>query len=428
MVDISTHQIIDMISSREYESVCKWLKTYPNLHVVSRDGSVTYNNAIADSHPDAVQISDRFHLLKNLTSYGTEYLKKKLKPQILIQAVNKEASNEGTGTIKQADENRKLTLKEKYERIEQLLAAGKCKTAICRSINMDVRAYDKLMTMTPEERNSSFQTKLMTEHEEKVKQKMERVNEVRELKRIGCSNREISRRTGLNTSTIRRYLDENFNPVHASYGKKKNGKLTPYIKEIDECLEKGIMGSTIEKKIRGMGYDGSSSTVRHYITDWKRRRKLYYDRSREGGRKTETIERKNVFKLLYYPIETVKTISQEQFERICNEYPCFEKIHNIIWEFKGILTGKNDDALDKWMEKAKKLGIPEIDSFICGLERDLDAVRNAIKYEYNNGLAEGNINKLKVIKRIMYGRCSFETLRTKTLRLEKEYVKNIVYR
>ncbi|WP_267889036.1 MULTISPECIES: transposase [Thermoanaerobacterium] len=110
---------------------------------------------------------------------------------------------------------------------------------------------------------------------------------------------------------------------------------------------------------------------------------------------------------------------REQFERICNEYPCFGKIHNIIWEFKGILTGKNVDALDKWMEKAKKLGIPEIDSFICGLERDLDAVRNAIKYEYSNGLAEGSINKLKVIKRVMYGRSSFETLRIKTLRLEK---------
>ena len=408
-----------MINSRDYETVCKWLKTYPNLHVVSRDGSVTYNNAIADAHPGALQISDRFHLLKNLTSYGKEYLKKKLKPQILIQAVSQETSNEGTGTIKQADENRKLTLKEKYKRIEQLLAAGKCKTAICQSINMDIRAYDRLMSMTPEERESSFQTKMMTVHEEKVKQKMERVNEVRELKKIGCSNHEISRRTGLNRSTIRRYLDENFNPVHASYGKKKNGKLTPYIKEIDECLEKGIMGSEIEKKIRGMGYDGSSSTVRQYITDWKRCRKLYYDRSREGGRKTETIERKNIFKLLYHPIENVKSISREQFERICNEYPCFEKIHSIIWEFKGLLTGKNVDALDKWMEKAKKLGIPEIDSFICGLERDLDAVRNAIKYEYSNGLVEGSINKLKVIKRVMYGRCSFETLRTKTLRLEK---------
>jgi len=159
--------------------------------------------------------------------------------------------------------------------------------------------------------------------------------------------------------------------------------------------------------------------VRHYITDWKRRRKFYYDKSKEAGIKTETIERKNIFKLLYHTIETVKSISQEQFERVCQEYPCFEKIHSAIWEFKEILNGKNVDALDKWIGKAKNLDIPEIDSFICGLERDLDAVRNAIKYEYSNGLIEGCINKMKVIKRIMYGRSSFETLRTKTLRLEK---------
>ncbi|WP_434630827.1 hypothetical protein PQ689_09895 [Thermoanaerobacterium thermosaccharolyticum] len=144
--------------------------------------------------------------------------------------------------------------------MEQLLAAGKCKTAICQSINMDMRAYDRLMSMTPEERESSFQTKMMTVHEEKVKQKMERVNEVRELKKIGCSNHEISRRTGLNRSTIRRYLDENFNPVHASYGKKKNGKLIPYIKEIDECFAKGVMGSDIEKR-----YVGWDMMVHHQL-------------------------------------------------------------------------------------------------------------------------------------------------------------------
>jgi len=407
-----------MIDSRDYETVCTWLKTYPNLHVISRDGSITYNNAITDAHPGALQISDRFHLLKNLTSYGKDYLKKKLKPQILIKA-SLGTSNKETKTINQANENRKLTLKEKCEKIEQLLSAGKCKTSICRSINMDIRVYDKLIAMTPEERESLFKTKVITEHEEKVKRKKERVNEVRELKRIGCSNREISKRTGLSRSTIQKYLDENFNPIHASYGEKKNGKLTPYIKDIDKLLEKGIMGSEIEKKIRVMGYNGSSSTVRHYITDWKRIKKFYYDNSKEDGIRTERLERKNIFKLLYHPLETVKSISQEQFEKVCQEYPCFRKIHSTIWEFKDILAGKNVDVLDKWIEKAKKLDIPEIDSFIYGLKRDWDAVRNAIKYEYSNGLVEGSINKLKVIKRIMYGRCSFDTLRTKTLRLEK---------
>jgi len=77
---------------------------------------------------------------------------------------------------------------------------------------------------------------------------MERVNEVRELKGIGLSNREISRRTGLNRKTVSRYLDENFNPVHAAYGKKRNGKLTPYIKAIDDTLRKGLWVHILRKR------------------------------------------------------------------------------------------------------------------------------------------------------------------------------------
>jgi len=64
----------------------------------------------------------------------------------------------------------------------------------------------------------------------------------------------------------------------------------------------------------------------------------------------------------------------------------------------------------------------EINSFINVIERDMEAVRNAIKYEYSNGLVEGYINKLKVIKRIMYGRCSFETLKTKILGSKNEVI------
>jgi transposase len=159
--------------------------------------------------------------------------------------------------------------------------------------------------------------------------------------------------------------------------------------------------------------------MRHYITDWKRRRKFYYDNSQGKSVKTVTVERKDIFKLLYHPIEKVKAVSQEFFERICSENPCFRKIHNIIWEFKKILIDKDVNGLKKWADKTQDLQIPEINSFVNGLNRDFDAVRNSIKYEYNNGLAEGSVNKLKVIKRIMYGRCNFENLRIRTLQLGK---------
>lgn len=105
MVDIKTHRIIDMINSREYETVRDWLKTYPNIKIVSRDGSITYRNAISAALPDAIQVSDRFHLLKNLTSYATDYLKKELKPhmQITLQEIDSSIDNIGIHGLKRIE-------------------------------------------------------------------------------------------------------------------------------------------------------------------------------------------------------------------------------------------------------------------------------------------------------------------------------------
>ena len=83
-----------------------------------------------------------------------------------------------------------------------------------------------------------------------------------------------------------------------------------------------------------------------------------------------------------------------------------------------MLKSKNVEKVEEWIENASNLKIRKIDKFVNGLKRDIQAVRNAIIYEYNNGLAESSVNKLKVIKRIMYGRNKFEMLRQKVLLLE----------
>lgn len=70
---------------------------------------------------------------------------------------------------------------------------------------------------------------------------------------------------------------------------------------------------------------------------------------------------------------------------------------------------------DSWMETAAELKIDELDRYINGLQNDLKAVKNAIIYPYNNGLAEGSVNKIRLTKRIMYGRNSFALLKAKLL-------------
>ncbi|RDA73866.1 transposase, partial [Hafnia paralvei] len=109
MIDINTHAIVDMLESREQAEVIRWLKSYPNIKIVSRDGSITYHNSISEAYPEAIQISDRFHLFKNLTDYAIEYLKKHLKKvvEIIIETNDKEVTT--TTEISKSNENKKLT-------------------------------------------------------------------------------------------------------------------------------------------------------------------------------------------------------------------------------------------------------------------------------------------------------------------------------
>ena len=78
-------------------------------------------------------------------------------------------------------------------------------------------------------------------------------------------------------------------------------------------------------------------------------------------------------------------------------------------------TPKKTDKLDTWLKKAKQLDVIELNSFINLIESDIEAVKNAIIYNFSDGLTEGFNNKTKVIKRQMYGRCNFDLLRLKIL-------------
>ncbi|MFD2117171.1 transposase [Paenibacillus yanchengensis] len=115
----------------------------------------------------------------------------------------------------------------------------------------------------------------------------------------------------------------------------------------------------------------------------------------------------------------MKKLTESQLHRILSSSPAFAKIYQLVLRFKDVLKGADANQLDSWMEEAKQLGISEINSFIHGINRDIDAIKNAVTYSYSNGLAEGSVNKIKVIKRIMYGRCHFATLRLKVLLLER---------
>jgi len=371
MVDIPSRRVIDIIETRDQDKVKEWLETFPALRYVSRDGSLGYKSAITRANESITQISDRFHLLKGMTDAAKKHITGYFKANIGIPVSHSH--------------------------------------------------YNGTETAFYWKKDTGYVDSPTSKHITNTERKMELVKKVKELKEDGFSAVNIAQLVGISETTTRTYLKPDFNPVSSGYNTTRSAKIKRYADDIKSLLSKGSTFKQIEDIIRKKGYEGASSTIRMFAT---RERKLLKEAGANIHSKIEKIERKWLVSLLYKPIDKVKEISQEQFDKIINENPIIGEIFRITKSFKETLFSKKKSNLDKWIKDAQKLEIDEINSFIGGISRDIEAVKNAIKYDYSNGLAEGSVNKLKVIKRIMYGRCSFDLLRSKLLCLEHKRLFN----
>jgi len=358
---METGRIVDMLESRESEEVAEWLKSFPNIKVVSRDGSPMYAKAIRTAHPNALQISDRFHIIKGLTDAARQFISGFLPQRITVPSDNTVSSY----WLKQQRNETDLP--------------------------------ERIHNATTKKREAS-------------------VKRVRELAAQGFNQTQIREMTGHVSTTIKKYLNPEFMPERKEYGINYPSKLKPYCSKIDELIGFHKTFREIRDTIREMGYCGAESTIRMYATRKRRHNQVFM---KEYNSNTEVIERKFILKLLYNPIENINGIAQEQLDKVIELNPQLLTIYGLVSDFKTLVSAHNVDELDVWIETAKSIESPDIESFVNGLRRDIHAVKNAIIYDYSNGLAEGSINKIKRIKHIMYGRACFLTLRTKTLMYER---------
>lgn len=318
--------------------------------------------------------------------------------------------NNGVKTSNNNIDNRKST---RIKEAQHLNSLGLTEREISLQLKMDIRTVKKYLNLDTDKLSKDAPQK---NHEEVVSKKEKNINMVQNLKEQGYGIRHITRVTGLSRQTIRRYLTPNISAIHGSYGVSRNCALEPFHSIVDELIIRGQTFKKVEEHIRSKGYSGSASAIRMYAT---KKRRLIQQLIESDMDKYDLVDRRYLIKLLYKPIDKIKDLSVELLNRIISEYPILSDIYNILSSFKEVLFSKMANKLDTWIDSAKFLNISEINSFIKVIENDIDGVKNSIIYEYSNGLAEGNVNKIKVIKRIMYGRCKFETLRRRVLSLEK---------
>ena len=290
--------------------------------------------------PNAKQIVDRFHILKNLTDDLCNYLKRTVSDRIKL--------------YKQDDFNTKEVLTK--------------------------RQQDKIDT---------------------ANRKWELIKEAKQLYQNKHTKTFIAKKLGITRVTLNIYLSLNEPPV-----KDNNCILDNYLPLIKQCIIDGKKTKEIFEKIKASGYKGKMTVLNMHMKSIRN----------EVKNNISYLKRSKVKKLFFYNLEDIKNENLKQdIIFYLNQNEELKKIIDLEKEFKNILFSKKPDKLELWLEKAKKLNVIELNSFINLIECDIEAVKNAIIYNFSNGLTEGFNNKTKVIKRQMYGRCNFDLLRLKIL-------------
>lgn len=108
----------------------------------------------------------------------------------------------------------------------------------------------------------------------------------------------------------------------------------------------------------------------------------------------EYIPCKYFCQLIFRELEKVNGLTSEQCEAAIKKYLILGKIYSLLRDFHRIVFSHQSRELDLWITKAEQLQIDEVNTYINSLKNDIMAVKNGIDFKYNNGLAEGSVNKI----------------------------------
>jgi len=242
--------------------------------------------------------------------------------------------------------------------------------------------------------------------------KSERIFKLQEIKKLHASGtpiRTIARIVKMSRNTVRKY-------IYLDEPPSKNGpgseilNFADYFKErINECP--GIEVMQLWKEIRRKGYTGSRSVVYEFLKNYTRSR----NKANRPFIPRQSWSAAKVSLLLYKAGKELSSSDQNLLNFLKEKSPDINIAIDLVQALKTIMLKRQGHKLKKWITKAMECPIHELKAFAKGLLTDFKAVKNAFSLQWSNGQVEGQINKLKTIKRQMYGRASFSLLRKRMI-------------
>lgn len=365
IIDIQNRHPIDLLGNREMESFRDWMARHESVNLVSRDRSTDYSAAIASTGRPIVEVADKFHLIKNILDRMTKLLGEHYSEY--RDLVRKEEENAERSNIP-------------HEHIE-------------------------------------YKNERKTAKKEKADSRLIKFNEVKQLQQKGFKPTTIARKLGIARITATKFCMMEKLP-------SRNSKLRNMYYKFDEYVEKEYaIGESLRVIFRNIGQLGFNGSLTPFYDHYR-----YLSDSSAGIRRKESkalkLERPKDDRSALIPIQTISRLVSKKIQgKNCAEKEnTIKQLINLNWfkemyeatqAFYKIITGNDKMALIRWMKQYWKTKLRTLKTFIVGIKMDYKAVVNTIKQNITNGITEGFVNKLKEVKRNMYGRATIKLLKNK---------------
>ncbi len=362
LIDVEAGRPVDLLPDREADTLADWLRAHPGTEVICRDRAGAYADGARQGAPEAEQVADRWHIYHNLSEHVAKAVARHR--GCLEEPAPEPGPQDADGEPSVPDPR-------------QAAAAAAARRA--------------------EESALAIRTR-------------QRYEQVQALRAQGQGINPIMRETGLAKETVRRFYRAG--AVDELLTKVKDGRpsvLDDYKPYLHQRWNEGCANvRQLHAELKERGYKGGYGTIRDYVLPF-----------RQAGAAPPAVpgppKARDLASWILTDPDNLGDDEKDKLARARERCPHLDALAGHVTEFAKILTGLHGDRLGDWITAVEADDQPDLHSFTNGIRRDYDAVLNGLTMPWSSGVVEGNVNRLKTLKRQMYGHASFKLLRQRVL-------------
>jgi transposase len=368
LVDVGTGDVAGLLPDREAATVEAWLKAHPGAKVICRDRAGAYAEGARAGAPGAVQVADRWHLWHNLAEYAQKTAGRH-RGCLLAPGQGAEAGGDEEPAARDAQGQRP-------------------DPEVPPDGTLDACGRERRLVTRTRERYADIRARLDE----------------------GQSLSAISRAAGLDRKTVQRFARAGSVDELLAAAVSREAKLDEFKPYLCQRWNEGARdAAALHAELRQQGWAGSAQAVRRYLAPFRKA-------DRAPGPPPAVPKTRQVTRLLLTRPDHLDARDREQLAGIRAQCPHLDSLAGHVTAFAEMMTGlTGSTGLDKWLAAVEAGDQPELRSFATGIRNDKEAVTNGLSLPYNSGRVEGTVNKIKTVKRQMYGRAGFPLLRKRVM-------------